>query len=773
MLESSSDYLFIEELQSGEDADEDCLSLAFGFCDNEAVKSTYAPRKVTVSQEASVPRRVQPGSVTRAKLAKLDPILQLKAKMADDPYLAPVFSTPKGKRRMGKVAFSRPLEMEVGVFSNDISFQKAKMDYSLIMSTEWPADLDPQGRTGPSGVTSNFYSINHVSGYSAFPATYPAVSNMADRSKIGLTNGFKEVWHRNLFRAMVRQAFTGLVPRNVKLRVGSSSMNPLYISDVTEKISYVKEYLARFPRISKDIIRTATHPRLATKISDAVRREVNLKLFQTAHYGAPIDSVYRNQSSDGVTLLNPELVTGRHFSDSIYSQLSWEFKKREVNDLEYALSGGKTGGKIGVNKVFSPEDGMLPGVAMQRLRNAQGVPLGMNALLMPVITAVRERMYSAFGPTFHTSTRLALLEEVTKWHSLVCTDVSNHDWYYQDVLREETASVLLDMGFDPAWVETYYRVGRSAMFVTGVGPGEGNIMIGDWLIPDLKPGMTSGMNPTDTDGNLGMSMAYAIAQIEHTYPECIPRLQSDNLDDHLDFVSDYWGHKLPIFSKLKSDDGLLGWDDSDPVVLSRIPDFINMLVQVDEGAIPANSVSPYMKIGIERGSKFLGSVLSFDREGSQSSLRVFGDIESMMVNAWSNEYSIESELRDRTKAFRPYPALGFGSWPEAYGSAPAYAAALEVVEFVWRKHYGESYRLKKEKEYSEQMLAASRAANLHGRMSGLSPEDQDVMRDPSKIGWKYSEDQVSKEVVDLFMKGLSVEEILPFFSYVVPEVHRA
>jgi len=567
-----------------------------------------------------------------------------------------------------------------------------------------------------------------VGGFPQIPATYPLVDNTYLREQKGLRNSWEKPWHETCARALTRLFFTGLEPVAMKLRTNSSSMMPFYTKVMPEKLD-----LARFA------IQNGKNAGQSMMKGDYVTPWVNW------YVGGAYHTVYRRQASDAMT----------------YEKGVWAAKDRPVADEEYAISGGRSG-------TFSPADRRLKnmdfrvpeGFFRERNRTAMGGPLGLNANLMVIAQAVRKHIYEEFAFTYHHTSRHNQESEIRQMGYIIPADVSNHDWYWPTFVVDTIADELINIGYADWWVELFKTRLKMPNYVTDVGPDQGNVLLGDWTRPTNKGGLPSGNAFTDLDGCWLMTLVYFILQVEHTYPELIKNLQTDDSAEIT--LASYLRGKLPIVLKDKSDDALLGW--SEPHLHGRAKALHDKMKNGDP-------VSPYMIVSYEHGGAFLGSILLYPNSGSTEGLSLIGNINSLVTNMFSPEYGVQSAIRDRTKARRPYPGLAWKTLAQNYGSSPIFTEVLDIIEFEWSKAYGESYTA-----YREQWLVDDERRLMEDlsrramTLPDLSPIAIEVLNDPGKLDWKYDRSDVPEEIIDMMFNGLPLEETTTYFDEVYKNV---
>lgn len=645
----------------------------------------------------------------------------------DHDLVKALFTRESDRQRLSRYR-EGPIEVLPGIMSNDPTFLTFKDVLSRKATEAFPPTVDDLGRVSGNGVRSNMYGIRHVSGYPMLPATMVMSSNEYLRESAGLVNSFQSERDEKIFRAFVRLFFSNLSPRKVKVKKNSSSVAPYFTKDVALKEIQMRQAL--------DDCLDAGALMLKGEFEECWNR---------FRIGGAYYTVYRQQASDVIDLVGAEFVA----------------KERKVSDLLHALSGGRKGRNYPANKNFGNEvDFNVPnGFFRARQRSAQGGPLGTNSPLMVVATAVRERIYRDFAYSFHHTTRMSLEADFQQLKLMIAADVSSHDIYWPHFPLEVVRDELIKMGFDERYVALMYYKSKLPSYVTGVGPDVPNVLNGDWRNPSNTGGLPSGNAFTDIEGTIWMAFVYFLIMADHTYPQLLKSVRSD--EDAEMVVSDFLQGKLPIKMKNKSDDAILGW--SDPAL---VPSALELQSKMERG----EQVSPYMIVSYEHGGAFLGNVLLYDSARNPATLKLIGNANSMIVNEFSPEYGVYNGHGNRAAAKRPYGGLAWLTMHENYGTCPVYHAMRELVERVWSDTFGFSYSLfRKEWAEKDQMDLARNVREQSNITSlDLTAIDVEVLMDPSRAEWKYSDHDVSASVRDLLFRGITAEEIEPLFKQIVP-----
>jgi hypothetical protein len=644
-----------------------------------------------------------------------------------DPICDMLFLSTKAKRNQVKEYREGPIEVDYNIFSNDRDFLRFKDNFSRA-AMKWVPDVDKEGRVYGNGLRSDFNGMRHVNGYPMINATYPLADNRLLRAKEGLVNEFVEPWHRNVLEAITELFFEDLEPVRMKMRKGSSSCFPFFETNMSKRVEFAKFSLDS-----------------ALSAGKMMQNQDYLGAWEQYYMGGAVYCVYRRQSTDGISY-DPKTQ-------------EWTFKDRPVADLEFAISGGRRGTFKPANKHFDNVDFYVPkGFARERNRTAMGGPWALNAALAPIAQSVRKRIYDVFSYSTHHTTRASIQDDLRDWKFTIAADVSNHDWFWPTFIIKTMGDKLKDMNFDERWVELFEVCNLLPRYVTDVGPGQENLLIGDPRQPDQHGGLTSGNSFTDIFGTVGMLWIYFMIQVEHTYPQLIKSLQKPESAKRV--LMQYLQGTLPIVIKDKSDDALLGWKDTALIGKANA-----LMEKMKKG----EQISPYMKVSYEHGGAFLGSILYYPSNKDGSKLNLIGNIQSLVTNLFSPEYGVQSGVRDRSKVKRPFPGLAWETLAQVYASCPLYGDVMELIEKEWYDVYHESFYSRKFKQLQTDKVNLQRYVEEFKQVGAknLTSIDLEVLNDPTKMEYKFQESDVSPEVFDFLYQGLSLEEIEPYFNSIV------
>jgi hypothetical protein len=443
----------------------------------------------------------------------------------DSPVAQALFKTGTARQAAERSFREGPIETYRNIWSTDPEMLSYKDTFSRAATKEFPESVDEYGRVFGNGVRSNFFEMRHVNGYPMIPATWPLNDNRLKREKEGLVDKPVADWHERLFRSFVRLTFSNVKPVPLKWRKGSSTTITEFTTSDIRKAAVAKDAISYAPY--------AGGLMLKGKYDEA---------FLRYGFGGASYVVYRNQSTDKITL---------------NADGSFSFKQREVADLLYAVSGGRHGKLFPASKNAS-EITSIAGFARERKRTAMACPGTISFAVMPVAQAVRPKLYDEFAFSFHHTSRSQKQEKIRQWDAAIIADVADNDMNWPLWLAEKIwVDELGKMGYADWWLEIFKTSLKLPIYVSTPGPGQGNVLIGDWRKPDLNVGLSSGNPFTDILGTGLMSVVYAIMQIEHTDPSMARYLSEGSQDRSDQFFAQYLKGQLDYGCMSKSDDAAL------------------------------------------------------------------------------------------------------------------------------------------------------------------------------------------------------------------------
>lgn len=652
-----------------------------------------------------------------------------------DPLFRSAGKTGAARRNRDAPFREGPIETMKDRFSWDEENLRVMDRLSVKLTDKFPASTDDYGRVGANAVRGNFLGLRHVPGLPMIPATFPLTDNTKKREDAGLADGPINEKHELIFRSVVRLFFSSLENQGLKIARGSSTGCPDFSKTMTAKLIMAKHALAN----AEDAGRLY----LKGEYENA---------FLLYDYGGCYYVVYREQMSDAV---------------SVDEAGDFVAKTRMVADEAYALSGGRKGEMLAASKdpqrlrdagSFVPE-----GFFATRRRTAMACPFTSNAPIMVIAQAVRARVYHEYAFTLHHTTRANKQEKVNTWDFTIATDVSDHDTLWPGWLLDLICDELAQMGYADWWIEILRTTMRLPVYVSAPAPDQGHVLFGDWRDPRMNVGLPSGIGITDLMGSLLMVPCYTIMQLDHTAPHLWNSVR--DLPSACSWMDSYLRGNEEISQMSKSDDALLGWKRGPSSAAAR-----KLLDKLQAGD---KALSPYMIISYEHGGAFLGDILTYDHTKELSQARFTGNVISYVVNMFCPEYSVDSKQPNREKRARPFAGLAVEAAPSVFGSAPCFDDINDVIEEVHMDMLGMSYRAFRLGILAEDKAALAdwiRHRSTFTSMGALSPQDYEVIAEPSKLSWKFDVAEINPAVVELVASGLTRDETVLFFESVTRDV---
>lgn len=648
-----------------------------------------------------------------------------------------LFQTGNARKARDRVFTESPIEIIDNHWATDPDTIKFKDKFSREATGRFPESVDSEGRPYGNSVRGNFYEMRHVNGFPMKQATWPLVDNTALRESSGLVNKFTAHWHEKVYRSFIRLFFKDLVIQPLKWRSGSSTAVPEFTTSDSRKAVMAKEAMA--------------DAQFAGQMMIDGRHDL---AFTVHGIGGAYYVVYRSQSTDGV---------------SIDENGHVHLKDRKVADIAYALTSGRMGKQFvsdksttGIVDQFGKPIKVAEGFGRERRRTAQAIPGKMGFTLMPIAQAVRKCMYKKAAFSFHHGSRGTMQQSLRDWDYTIAVDVSDHDIKWFAFILDSWKEELLNLGYQDWWVEIFMTSMKLPVYVSSPAEGQGGVLLGDWRQPTLNPGLPSGNPLTDICGAGGMAPTYFIIQVEHTAQEHLDFLKTASQSEVDGFFLRYLRGELHYSCKSKGDDALMLWRSGPGLEKAK---------QLKQKMLKKEPVSEYMEISYEHGEAFLGSLLLYDNTMELSSVTLTGNILSAGRNLWSPEYGVESQKKDRSTCKRPYPGLAWGSMSEVYGTIPIYGEYLELMEHVYYSVYRESHSAFRSKLFQrdEKRLAqALSSSTVHRELgfSDLSFAEKEVLNDPAKIHYRYTQDDVRPEVLAIITHGLDTQQVEDYVTLV-------
>lgn len=580
-----------------------------------------------------------------------------------------------------RVFRNHSVEIFPGIFSFDPTFLNFSSELAMLLHDEFTVDVLPNGFFAKSAVSTNFMELNTVAGYKMTPIGYAMIGNDDLRKSLHLSDGFVKTRHEKIFKELM-SCYFGHFDDETQGKIAriSSSGFPAFTSD----LSFKHGHLDILSQNMEDLLNNITNGRL----------DENYEV-----YGWSACSVFNVRSQyDGVKMLNNNKLVS---------------KERLVNDLDYALSGGKIGNRFAADKSVIIEGSSYHGKFASRIREVNAKSSGYNNLGTAVFEGFRSGAEKAYAPTWKHRTREEILKKLNNFDYTLGLDVTTFDQSFPLWLCE----AIIDEIPITDGMKDYCRIGLVApSFYSANSDVHDPVWTGD--PSDINyynqfKGLPSGIFYTSAFGKLGFTFAVLCA-----------------IDD---IMGDVIGNVDKILKHKHHDYGLLNMGD-DTVLCSNRQGLIEALRTRIEST--DYGMSEYFKVDVEEGLRFLGNVGYIDSKGQKN---LCGDLATYFGNMLVPERSIGSRMRE-------YGVYGLLERREVYSDNPSFSRADEIFQKTFRKHFGTNWL---DLLNDHMILPASKNINVR------SPEDLEVLLDPSKLFYKYTEDDVSDSVLSVVESKMS------------------
>jgi len=521
--------------------------------------------------------------------------------------------------------------------------------------------------------------------------TYTMVNNESLRTTLGLPNEWRSERDRQLFRQLCHLIFG-------KAKLGSLPVNrfstggfPFFDTDYKKKVALVERMLDP-ARVGK-IMRLAENRNVGRLMKDH-------------------------------DLVIAYFVNKRRQEDR-------KDKKRYAMDFEYAVSSGKRGSRVLINKDVVIRGQLVPDFSAQRLRPVKGSPIQLTALLQPFAAGHRRHMGDEYWFTWKHTTVDQRAEKMNKFGHAFGTDYSDYDSTYPYFMREEMLSVMSEY-YHPGVLELC-RLSFSAPYFQPpvIEGGEGKWVGNPEDIRDyiFKSGIVSGNPFVDVEGKLG-GVFDAISKL-------------DKMLGDMDVRMENW---LRGEDKLSADMNM-GDDNLALFSTSTLRDEFKEYTLAKDAK--GNYKYSYFAADVEKGQVFTGNLTTWWNEKGERTdmMRVIPRIGSMM-RWFVPERGIGSK-------FRRYWPIGFYERQALYGANPSFGHAWEIVSRHWEKATGTNLDA-----LAGKALDALRMPDVPYE----SAMDLEVLLDPEKLRYKYDEDQISDKVKDLFEHPVDRDLVNGYFE---------
>lgn len=399
-------------------------------------------------------------------------------------------------------------------------------------------------------------------------------------------------------------------------------------------------------------------------------------------------------------------------------------KERLVNSEAYAR-GLSSDGRFAADKSVVKDGVSIADHFAMRARNVYGMAFVINHLDAAIMSQFREYYLNEFEFTWKHRGHDHVTEKIANWKYFAGFDVTSFDStvpkFILDWLCEQFATVLDDriVKMKKLMVHAPYIMPCPSnlphdIIVTDPFHGDDPL---DTDCFNFDLGLPSGIASNPDYGKFIMMFQYLclIDDIEHDVIEFgIPEILKGN-------------HPKYAFLNAGDDCVILMNDES---LAARIRD--------------GDYTSDYFKVEPEMPISFLGGVIA---DCGSEGHKVVPNIESYFANWLVPEKGIDHHTR------KNFWAVGEHERRMYYSAAPAFPLAQTIYQELCIKHLGRSPAALVGDSYERQ------APQL-----GLSAIDMLVLQNPAYLHYRYSEEQVSQNILDIIVTAISPETIVPLFQ---------
>lgn len=442
------------------------------------------------------------------------------------------------------------------------------------------------------------------------------------------------------------------------------------------------------------------------------KREAALFLFDN------IEIVLQLVDADNYAALASDYGMVWCFNTNRRGQVDNPGKVRKVFDLLYALSGGQKGKVIEADKrVRLPDGSEWPDFSATRERVVQGASWMLNCIIQVVSSGHMYAMFDMFPRTFHHTDPNDIAREAALAGDATFSDVADYDRSMRTFLLERMFDRMRDYWDDRVvkiaellYFAGYYSRPVSADKTAGREHG----FVGDPMRPDLRP--------VKAGNRSGHAMTSLVAKMMKVFDSlCVI---DDLTKDVVGNVSRYLRHEMGVKLVNNGDDeGAIG---SKAMIASY-------------RSIRYDGKHGYFSISPEEGQAFSGSLIIWRGEGTALP-RLHTTFEKM--------YCPERSIG---KKFRPRWPIGFLTRLEAFQNHPSGHIAEEIHRKIWKDYWEPYYG-----SLSEILVAAMERLDV--QFDGLTAIEKEVLDDPEKLYYKYSDSDVSEAVLDKAVSRIKPSE---------------
>lgn len=485
----------------------------------------------------------------------------------------------------------------------------------------------------------------------------------------------------------------------------------MFSEKLPAKVSIRREASTGAPDFVNDVVKKKTELRHALKnldtFLDLVDKGELRELF--VQFNAPIvQTTGERTQADKVMLVN-----GQYTS-----------KVREVNDEESART-GSVSGRRPASKVVVVDGQPVIGHFAGRRRTVYGMSFVPNYVVAAFMAPCREHYLSAYEFTWKHRTPESILEKMRRFKYQAGFDVKQFDQTVGTFMVERFCSNL-ERYFDKR-LARLVRLMFAAPYlvpypwIAGTSETPFNPVFGDDPFDvssfTMEPGLPSGISCNPDFGKLAMMTQYLIVMDDYYH---------DVLEVGIDVILRGEHTKY----------GFLNMGDDCVILLNEEAAYDHI--------VKGEYKTDYFAVEPETPISFLGNVPYTDDRGQ---LQLAPNIASFFVNWLVPEFGVENHRR------RDFWAVGDRERRQHYAKSPSYSEAYGIYEDVFTAAIGRSPSSITAEYYDQQR-----------KLGALSFIDALVLQNPAYLQYRFSEDQVSPEILEQLVTSLPADEVWPLIK---------
>lgn len=590
-----------------------------------------------------------------------------------------LFVGQEAQQQYSRVYKQRPVQVLPEIYANDPRYLMLMRELSSALREKYQIDVREDGLFGATAVGTNFTELLTIAGCPMNPMTYNPNSNERLRYDLGLCSDFVSPRHRKIFWELIKSRYAKHDGSRGKISKISGSGFPLFTHNVETKVSHLNHIVEHVDEILNLLV---------AKDFETLFKDHAIILASS--------SVLRTQAEGGKINENGVIVP----------------KERMVNDLEYALTSGRSGRRFPANKAVTIDGFTYTGHFAGRARSAYAIPNPINSMFTAAVEGLRHYADNTYEFTYKHRSKDEMKRKAEKFHHFLPLDVGQYDQSMPWFLVKEWINLVPFSEKAKVAVELILKAPK---FYSAVNDIHNPCWTGDLFSPEGYEewgGLPSGAFLTSMLGKDLFSFA-VLCMMDDFYHDVVGRVDS--------------------ILKGDADYGFLNASD-DTIIMANDDAFIIHLrnLQTTNG-----SMSKYFKVEIEPGFKFLGDCGYVTSEGE---FKICSDIGSYFKNMLCPERGIDSKLRK-------YPMYGLMIRRSNFEDHPLFFEAEEIFLKLFQKHFNIGWS----------SLIEKHMVKPNGMLSSqiLSQAEIEVMLDPNKLHYKFDDQDVPDDLVALLEEKIS------------------